>query len=281
MLTSPTRSFLTNAYLIETESAVVAIDTFMLVSDAQALCALFDSIALPSGKPLLGIIITHGHPDHYNGTSTLIAGLKDVPVISSQGITDCIKNSVDAKQVKWKPFFGDDWPEHKILPNQWVADGTSLTLDGLQYHFRDWGAAESSSDLSITLGQQRSVVFVGDVVFNTMHGFMNDGHTQQWLAVLKQLAVELADVPLLFTGHGAPGKTAPLIAKQIQYLQTYRHHVSKLAGTAYALTSEQKICLEKILCNAYPDYQLKGFIQDGADAVAAEISEYNNQGLPP
>ncbi|NRB42167.1 MAG: hypothetical protein HRU20_27470 [Pseudomonadales bacterium] len=112
-----------------------------------------------------------------------------------------------------------------------------------------------------------------------MHGFMNDGHTQQWLAVLEQLAVELADVPLLFTGHGAAGRTAPLIAAQIQYLQTYRHHVSKLAGTENALTCEQKNCLEKILCKTYPDYQLKGFIQAGADAVAAELARHSGSQL--
>lgn len=272
MLTSSERSFLTNAYLIETENGLVAIDTFMLVSDAQALRALFDSIAQPTGKALLGIIITHGHPDHYNGSSVLMADLRNVPVISSQGIADCITNSVDAKEVKWKPFFGDDWPEHKVLPNLWVSDGENLMLDGLQYHFRELGAAESSSDLSITLGQQGSVVFVGDVVFNAMHGFMNDGHSQQWLAVLQRLAVELADIGLLFTGHGAPGNPGPLIAAQLNYVQTYREQVSALAAAANALSSEQKLCLEQTMVNTFPDYQLKGFIQAGADAVAAELA---------
>ncbi|MEH6347872.1 MAG: MBL fold metallo-hydrolase [Bermanella sp.] len=268
MLTSTPRSFLTNAYLIETENAVVAVDTFMIVPDAQALRELLNSI----GKPLIAIIITHGHPDHYNGTATLLEGFKGVPVISTQGITDCIRDSVDAKEVKWKPFFGDEWPSEKILPNQWVKDGETLTLDGLDYYFRDLGAAESSSDLYFTLGPKKSVVFVGDVVFNQMHGFMNDGHSLQWLSVLKQLADELKDVNTLFTGHGQPGNPVELIIAQIKYVSVYQREVAAQANGAQQLTIEQKTKLEERMCKAFPHYQLSGFIQAGADSVAHEIA---------
>ncbi len=268
MLTSSPRSFLTNAYLVETENAVVAVDTFMIVPDALALRELLNTI----GKPLIAIIITHGHPDHYNGTATLLEGSKDVPVISTQGITDCIRDSIDAKEVKWKPFFADEWPSEKILPNQWVKDNETLTLDGLDYYFRDLGAAESSSDLYFTLGSKKSAVFVGDVVFNQMHGFMNDGHSLQWLTVLKQLAGELKDVNTLFTGHGQPGNPVELIVAQIKYVSVYQREVAALAKGTPQLTIEQKIKLEERMCKAFPLYKLNGFIQAGADSVANELA---------
>lgn len=268
MLTSSPRSFLTNAYLIETENALVAVDTFMIVPDALALRELLNSIS----KPLIAIIITHGHPDHYNGTATLLEDFKDVPVISTQGITDCIRDSIDAKELKWKPFFADEWPSEKILPNQWVEDGETLTLDGLDYYFRDLGAAESSSDLYFTLGPKKSAVFVGDVVFNQMHGFMNDGHSLQWLTVLKQLAGELKEVNTLFTGHGQPGNPVELILAQIKYVSVYQREVAALAKGAQQLTREQKIKLEENMCKAFPHYELNGFIQAGADSVANELA---------
>ncbi len=268
MLTSQPRSFLTNAYLIETDNALVAVDTFMIVSDAAALLELIVEI----GKPLIAIIITHGHPDHYNGNSLLLAQFAGIAVISTQGITECIRDSVDAKAVKWQPFFGDDWPTEKVLPNEFVTDGSVLSLDGLSYQFRDLGAAESSSDLYFTIGENRAAVFVGDVVFNQMHGFMNDGHSGQWLTVLDQLAQELADVDQLFTGHGEPGQPAALIALQIDYVKAYRSEVAKQAQGATTLTPEQKTLVETAMSQQFPEYQLTGFIQAGADSVAAELA---------
>lgn len=142
----------------------------------------------------------------------------------------------------------------------------------MDYHFRDLGAAESNSDLYFTLGQRRSVVFVGDVVFNQMHGFMNDGHSRQWLTVLAQLSAELRNVDTLFTGHGEPGNPTVLIDSQIDYVTTYRAQVSALANGAKQLTNEQKEHLEQALIQAYPKHQLSAFIQAGADSVAAEIA---------
>jgi len=51
---------LANAYLIETRDGVVAIDATLTVSDAEKLRALLDSF----NRPLLAVLITHGHPDH-------------------------------------------------------------------------------------------------------------------------------------------------------------------------------------------------------------------------
>lgn len=267
MLTSSERSFLTNAYLIETENALVAVDSFMIVSDAMAL----RDLALKICKPLISIIITHGHPDHYNGNSVLLEAFPGIPVISTQGITDCIRDSVDAKEVKWKPYFAEDWPAQKVLPNQMVTDGSTLILDGLLYHFRDLGAAESTSDMYFTLGKKHSVVFVGDVVFNRVHGFMNDGHSARWLTVLRELTQELAQVGQLFTGHGQPDQPSALISAQIDYINAYRSQVVALLEGTAQLSVEQKIKLEEAMTRLFPDYQLSAFIQAGADSVATEL----------
>jgi len=274
MLTSNESTFLTNAYIIETKNALVVVDTMMINSDAMQLRQHMDKL----NKPLIAVIITHGHPDHYNGTDIIISGFSEVPVISTLGVRDCIKDTLDSKEIKWKPYFGDDWPAHKVLPNQLVKDAEHLILDGLIYRFRDLGAAESSSDLFITLGEKQSTVFVGDVVFNQMHGFMNDGNSAQWLTVLKQLSNELADVEQLFTGHGAPGNSDQLIQTQIEYITDYReilrtfipNNSSLSDGTL--LTDDQKESFENLMRDKYPDHQLTSFIKAGIDAVTQELT---------
>lgn len=207
------------------------------------------------------------HPDHYNGSDTIINGFNDIPIISTKGVKDCIKDAVDSKEVKWKPYFGDDWPEHKALPNQLVKDGDVVSLDGLDYKFRDLGAAESSSDLYFTLGKNKSVVFVGDLVFNNMHGFMNDGHSSQWLKVLQQLLAEIADVEQLFTGHGAAGNTSQLIQAQIDYINHYRSNLLLLINDKQLLNDEQKQSFEQLMTTNYPEYELVAFIKAGIEAV--------------
>lgn len=68
-------ALLVNSYLVETDSGVVAIDGSLTVSASTALHGLLRKI----GKPLLAVLITHGHPDHYNGIANLTAN-DQVPV---------------------------------------------------------------------------------------------------------------------------------------------------------------------------------------------------------
>jgi len=267
MLTSGEHTFFTNAYIIETQKSLVVVDTMMINSDAKLLRQHIDNI----NKPLIAVIITHGHPDHYNGTDTVIAGFDDIPIISTKGVRDCINDTVDSKEVKWKPYFGQDLPDNKILPNQLVKDGDVITLDGLDYRFRDLHAAESSSDLFFTLGRNRSVVFVGDVVFNNMHGFMNDGNSAQWLQVLQQLLTELAGVGQLFTGHGMPGPTSELIQSQIEYIAYYRSILYTVINDNHVISNEQKQLFEQLMVANYPQYKLTSFINAGIEAVSNEL----------
>src|SRR5436853_6960847 len=83
-----------NAYLVETPHGVVAIDATLTESDSKALRAKIDSI----GKPLLAILITHGHPDHYNGVTNLIAGRAvPPPVPATAGVDSVIRANAAAQ----------------------------------------------------------------------------------------------------------------------------------------------------------------------------------------
>ena len=270
-LTSAEQTFFSNAYIIETDSALVVVDTLMLNADAAMLRKQINDI----GKPLIAIIITHAHPDHYNGSYIVSSGLENVSIISTQGVRDNIKETVAAKEEKWRPHFGEQWPASEQLltklPNMLVKDGEIVELDGLNYRFQVLGAAESNSDLCFTLGNNQSVVFVGDVVFNQMHGFMNDGNSEQWLQVLSKLLVEISDVKQLFTGHGDPGETVQLIQAQIDYVKSYRANLLATIDGDNPLNDTQKESFERAMKANFPDYQLVPFITAGIEGVQQEL----------
>ena len=52
-----------NSYVVETAEGVVLVDANLLLSDIRALAARIAALH----KPLMGVFVTHAHPDHFNG----------------------------------------------------------------------------------------------------------------------------------------------------------------------------------------------------------------------
>src|SRR5215469_5748848 len=75
-----------NCYVVEGRRGLVAIDSALTVSDAKSLRAKVDAL----GKPLLAVLLTHGHPDHYNGVAYLVEG-RTVPVYATTAVARVIR----------------------------------------------------------------------------------------------------------------------------------------------------------------------------------------------
>ena len=117
-----------NSYLVEGEEGVVAIDAPLLLSDGDAFRARFEALR----KPLLGVLVTHPHPDHYNTIGELLAG-EDAPVIALPDVDREIREEDDAKRAQWGPIFGPEWPTSATFPNRTVADEESIELGDLRF----------------------------------------------------------------------------------------------------------------------------------------------------
>ena len=164
-----------NSYLVEGADGVVAIDAPLLLSDGRAFRARLEAL----GKPLLGVLVTHPHPDHYNTITELLAG-EDVPVIAHRDVDREIRAKDDAKRAQWGPMFGDEWPASATFPNRTVADEESVELGDLRFTAWDFGPCESESETVWLLGDG-DTAFVGDLAFNGTHAYLADGHTDAWL----------------------------------------------------------------------------------------------------
>jgi glyoxylase-like metal-dependent hydrolase (beta-lactamase superfamily II) len=82
-----------NSYLVAAESGVVVVDTSLLVSDIEALRARLRAL----NKPLLAILVTHPHPDHFNGVFGLVQD-KEVPVYAASSVARVIEEIAEAKR---------------------------------------------------------------------------------------------------------------------------------------------------------------------------------------
>jgi glyoxylase-like metal-dependent hydrolase (beta-lactamase superfamily II) len=188
-----------NAYLVETASGVVAVDGLLQVSAAKEMREGIDRL----GKPLLGAVVTHSHPDHYAGLGEVVAGA-DVPIYAPQGVIDTITADDALKDQIVGPMFGEDWPTNRVFPNTAVADGESVTFDDVKLTVIDLGPSESPHDSPWILGDDAKTVFLGDQIYDHKHCYLADGFYAEWLANIEQLRARFPDDAVFYIGHGGP-----------------------------------------------------------------------------
>jgi len=115
-------------------------------------------------------------------------------------------------------MMGDEWPAHRVFPNQLLNDGDSIELAGLRFAVTDVGPGESPADSLWALDEQ--TVFVGDLAVHGAHSYLADGYAEQWLGTLTRLEKELAPEATLYVGHGAPAGLE-LIEAQRRYVEAF------------------------------------------------------------
>jgi glyoxylase-like metal-dependent hydrolase (beta-lactamase superfamily II) len=188
-----------NAYLVETDSGVVAVDGLLTVSAAREMRSGLERL----GKPLHAVLLTQSHPDHYAGLVDVVAG-DDVPIVAPQGVIDTITADDAMKDQIVGPMFGDDWPTSRVFPNTPIRDGERLTFDDVTFTVIDLGPSESPHDSPWVLGDDERVVFLGDQIYDHKHAFLADGFYAEWLVNIEKLRDRFPDDAVFHVGHGGP-----------------------------------------------------------------------------
>jgi glyoxylase-like metal-dependent hydrolase (beta-lactamase superfamily II) len=202
-----------NSYLVHGPTGVVVVDGQLTVSDAAKVCAAVDA----AGAPLVGVLVTHAHPDHYAGIAHLLGGA-DVPIVATARVTEAIRRDDEVKNSIVGPMMGAEWPEHRVFPNRLPDADSAIELGGVEFRVLELGPGESPAD-TIWFVDERTV-FAGDVAYHGAHSYLADGYAAEWLANISRLEAELAPEATLYVGHGEPaGKD--LLAAQRAYIEAF------------------------------------------------------------
>jgi glyoxylase-like metal-dependent hydrolase (beta-lactamase superfamily II) len=253
---------LVNAYLVETGEGVIAVDGTLTVSDGRALRARREAL----GKPLLAVLVTHAHPDHYGGIVELV-GSDEVPVIATAGVDEVIRRDDALKEEILRPMFGEEWPRERVFPNRTVSDGETLDFGAGRFAVRDLGPGESPHDSMWFLGDDRRTVFLGDQIYDHKHAYLADGFFEEWLAHLERLRQELPSDAILRIGHGGPVAPAHL-DWQREYVETF---VEAVRGAEWTQPDRARAAVVERMTRLLPTGELQFLMELSIEPVAAKL----------
>jgi glyoxylase-like metal-dependent hydrolase (beta-lactamase superfamily II) len=255
-----------NAYLVETDSGIVAVDGLLTVSDSKAMRDGLERI----GKPLRAVLLTQAHPDHYAGLSQLVAG-DDVPIIAPQGVIDAIATDDAIKDQVIGPMFGDEWPKNRVFPDTPIRDGESVTFDEATFTVVDLGASESPHDSPWVLGDDARTVFLGDQIYDRKHCYLADGFYVEWLANIEKLRTQFPDDAVFHVGHGGP-VGGEMWDWQRRYIETF---VDAVESVDWSESEQATSTVVARMKDYEPSDELQFLMELSIEPVAAKLGVFS------
>lgn len=247
------KNLLENAFLIQSGKNLVLIDALSSGVAAEEIAKAL------KGRKLTSIFITHGHPDHFLGLSTIIKNNQEAKIYTgSAGVQkdmlayveyatgrDLLKNDPDMKIKSAQNPEGFDYERIKIISGDKLdlGNGYALTIENISE------PAESGHH-SILYNSQFNILFAGDLLYNKVFNWLGAGveqaHVDNWIKTLSALKSRFDKEGLVvFPGHGEKSGQE-IIDMNIHYLTAFPDVLSRTTSKVDALTFFKKI---------YPDYR--------------------------
>lgn len=267
MFSSEASAFLVNSFLLETRQGLVLIDTQFMSSTALQLIEVIRA----HRKPLMAVIVTHPHPDHFNGTHAIRAAFPGVPILATEATREVIRATAEDKRQAWTPVYGEDYPQQVTLPDVVIEPGRPLVIDGLELQIDDLGAGESA-DITVVHVPQANALIASDLVYHHVHPWLAEGRTYEWLKQIDSVRERYPAVATLYPGHG-PVADGDALLLQAEYLTTFRALVLDEVADLALPTAEEKYHIAQRTRQRYPGYPLEMLIERNVDGVAREFAK--------
>ena len=155
---------------------------------------LREAIAQTTDKPIVAVLITHFHPDHFLGNQAF----SDVPVLALPGTVEGIRTQGELFNDAMYRMAGPWMKGTEVRVPDALDSEARITLAGRELELLSL-AGHSGSDLAV-FDPKSGVLFAGDVVFYRRTPTTPQANVARWLDDLDALR----DVPfrVLIPGHG-------------------------------------------------------------------------------
>jgi hypothetical protein len=248
-----------NAYLFSDNQSMILVDSLRNSKEAKNLSGFIKT----QNKPLIYILITHGHPDHYLGLNVLKQQFPNTRIVVTK---QEIKNDIIGFS-KWMESVGwlESEPEMKQKTdtnnygfdyenNIEVLDANSLALaEGAILELNSNYPASECEHLTTIYNKELNAFFPNDFCYNGVHAWLavDKKNIAYWKTQLAQFKKELtATNPTIYPGHGKPSGIA-LFDEMKKYIEDFEETVAKSKTRTEAMKKIQEL---------YPNHQQADFL---------------------
>jgi uncharacterized sulfatase len=199
--------FMVNTSFLVTDQGTLVIDTGPSALFGQQLHALAETVG---GKPVVRVLITHEHPDHYLGNQ----GFEQSMIGASAPTIAAIKARGGDYTTNMYRLLGDWMRETDSVPPTQIITDHSETFGGhaLRYLILK---GHTEADL-VLFDQTTGVLYAGDLVFHNRAPTTPQASIDDWLAALKTL--KALPFTTVVPGHGPIARDASPLDQTADWL---------------------------------------------------------------
>ncbi|MGY5874274.1 MAG: MBL fold metallo-hydrolase [Candidatus Thorarchaeota archaeon] len=168
-----------------------------------------DSLVADKKKPILKMLLTHYHSDHWAGAQ----GLGNVSIVSSSETRGLLAEQFsDPEYMSMMRDRAEQGKDER--PDFWTAvqSLTPLLPDivfndevtvGAEQDVKMWRVGGHTPGSSVVIVEPEHIMYCGDLIFNKSFPYAGDSgcDPDQWIAVLKE--IESANYEKIIPGHGS------------------------------------------------------------------------------
>lgn len=201
--TPENQGMMCNLTFVDTPKGLVVLDTGASVQIGEM--AIRQIKKQFPGKPVVALVNSHYHGDHFLGNQAFVEAFGDLPIYAHPGTIAAIQG---LEGNLWRTLM-EQWTNQAtagtkvIVPNQPLAHGQELKFGNITLRMHHYGKAHTASDISVQVVED-GITYVGDVAMDRRIANMDDGSyvgTLKCYEALEQNAASKIWIP----GHGKPG----------------------------------------------------------------------------
>jgi glyoxylase-like metal-dependent hydrolase (beta-lactamase superfamily II) len=210
------RGFSTSSYWIEGPNGLIIVDTQFLLTSAEE---LINWAEFSTGKKVVMGVVLHPNPDKFNGVE--VFKKRKIPVVTSQQVRMLIPGVHEDRHHWFFERFKPDYPDGVPLPESFGTASTVLNQAGIPVKAHVLGAG--CSEAHVVLEFEKNV-FVGDLIANLHHSWLELGRIDDWLKQLDY--IRKLEPEFVYPGRG-PAGGPELIDREIAYLKKAKELILK------------------------------------------------------